>query len=81
MIKCLKCKSVRNEIESPDCPVCKYGKPHNEPKNQFFKIGLGRGGGPKPKIKICPKCQFKGFAVRNKSGRMCMCGGCGRRVF
>src|SRR3990167_4712840 len=96
-LKCPKCKVVRNVSLAPLCSVClnttKTGRLSNdrakEQRNQFLEkeelgrgfVGRGFGGGPKPHIKTCPKCGYNGFAARNSSGRRCMCGGCGKRVF
>src|SRR3990167_882102 len=91
-IKCPQCKIILNISLAPLCSVClnttkgrlRSNDRVTDQHKQFLESERGqseRRGGPKPRIKICPKCNFAGFTVRNSSGKRCMCGGCGKRVF
>jgi len=85
-LKCPKCKVKRNLLLSPFCPICpEKGRLHNDRAQEQRKQFLGgqseqeRGGGPKPRKKICPRCNFVGFVKRNPFGNSSNCMQCGKR--
>jgi len=61
-----------------ECPMCHFGKPsgHNVFENQ------GRGGGPKPRKYLCPRCKNKDYVVRAGASRKAgKCKNCRKRIY